>query len=1102
LSSLNNKDVEKISRRHEAAYEEAITSPAAAGTPTTTATTSKGQDLSNLKKSTVTNKKNHNHIFPLSGNKVFFDLSQHEKSFVSAPNNKAITSYDTSNNEIPYISGSSKLVFFNENRFYGYRLLKGPLRAFHRPSSARTILKGHSANVVDVKLMKSTKNTLASVALDGSLIVWNLVIPTDTQKKELDYEVILYLLQEQPSTTTSSTTTKAATTSDVDVTQGEDGQQGAASAAAGGLYFKMVEWHPNKGKYLVVVRSDESILLLDLNILGEEARKHDQVALLKAPITSNSSKKLPQKQQQQQNGVLVLKPCWTMLMGHPDSSSSSSNYRQEADDDNSKMEVVTSISFSRDSKLFGYTTLDGSVTLLETATYKLVNKFLAIPNGPATSLYFCGPSPCSSNTPEDSELYNYMIVGGANNATFHLIKRNFQQDIELVQKVTLQRDESQAEGQYHCELEPNSKFLIVADLTTSNLMLLHLHRSPAAISVANTEENDDNDENSNKDIKQQPEYRFDSIAGFSVGPASSKTKGIISFMAAYNAPQQDTTTSEKSKASKLSTTENFEEGLISIFAILPKTVNSIDIPVKDCLLTDTMHRPTSSMISSSGRNYSKQTEVNNLETNDEGGINNVGAMMSNNINRKSATVGGGGGGGGAQSPLKDLSISTTPQQLASTSTVKKAPYSLTVSTSPSTTGANNNTMVKSPQQSPSVSGGITTTFKQQQQQQQTEPSSIIEDSAEPLLSTSESRLLHKIEQLIEKKTEQSLQRFFQKFEADRKDRLKQEKKKQEELLTVISKTLCEDIPAQFEEYVVNAIIPPLKETVTNLLLQQTEKSFQNLNVDYQNRIEKSIDKNLDPALVTEKLLGHLKQPIKESFNTSLKTTVIPQFEQYCGRMFSQISHTFENGVEEKIISPLKDFYSQVNKQTVLALEDQLKVFSENFSGQQVEEKAGSSLSSSATNNTGRRSAGGKKAVVNVYEEIGLLIGQSKFDEAFSRGLRQNDLRVVEHLLKNLDSGILENVELYRISQPVILSLMQQISCDLKSEPLLKIDWLQKASLALNPQDPLIAPHCSQILEVLLKNISRVLQEGQLDRNIQTKLKLVLHVINSLYKEIK
>lgn len=94
----------------------------------------------------------------------------------------------------------------------------------------------------------------------------------------------------------------------------------------------------------------------------------------------------------------------------------------------------------------------------------------------------------------------------------------------------------------------------------------------------------------------------------------------------------------------------------------------------------------------------------------------------------------------------------------------------------------------------------------------------------------------------------------------------------------------------------------------------------------------------------------------------------------------------------------------------------------------------------------------------------------------------------------------------RLSQPVILSLLQQLGVSLTAvvQPW-KLEWLRAAALALEPSDVVIAPHVPGVLAVLQRTVDQLLRAPTSTPafaalavpSTRNDLRLLLHVLNSL-----
>lgn len=81
-----------------------------------------------------------------------------------------------------------------------------------------------------------------------------------------------------------------------------------------------------------------------------------------------------------------------------------------------------------------------------------------------------------------------------------------------------------------------------------------------------------------------------------------------------------------------------------------------------------------------------------------------------------------------------------------------------------------------------------------------------------------------------------------------------------------------------------------------------------------------------------------------------------------------------------------------------------------------------------------------------------------------------------------------------LSQALLLSLAQQLGCDLSNETALKLDWIQQTTLSLDPEDTLLAAHMRPILGQLYNSLHQLIsQKPEQGRAIR----MVIHLVNSL-----
>lgn len=86
-----------------------------------------------------------------------------------------------------------------------------------------------------------------------------------------------------------------------------------------------------------------------------------------------------------------------------------------------------------------------------------------------------------------------------------------------------------------------------------------------------------------------------------------------------------------------------------------------------------------------------------------------------------------------------------------------------------------------------------------------------------------------------------------------------------------------------------------------------------------------------------------------------------------------------------------------------------------------------------------------------------------------------------------------------LSQGVLLSLLQQLACDISKDTSRKLAWMTDVVAAINPSDPMVAAHGRPIFE-------QVYQILHHHRNVPgsdvSATRLIMHVINSMLMACK
>lgn len=89
-----------------------------------------------------------------------------------------------------------------------------------------------------------------------------------------------------------------------------------------------------------------------------------------------------------------------------------------------------------------------------------------------------------------------------------------------------------------------------------------------------------------------------------------------------------------------------------------------------------------------------------------------------------------------------------------------------------------------------------------------------------------------------------------------------------------------------------------------------------------------------------------------------------------------------------------------------------------------------------------------------------------------------------------------------LSQGVLLSLLQQLSCDINTDTPRKLQWMTDVAAAINPEDTRIAAHVRPILDQVYRTLSHHRSLPSNSPSEASTIRLLMHVINSVLMSCK
>lgn len=132
-------------------------------------------------------------------------------------------------------------------------------------------------------------------------------------------------------------------------------------------------------------------------------------------------------------------------------------------------------------------------------------------------------------------------------------------------------------------------------------------------------------------------------------------------------------------------------------------------------------------------------------------------------------------------------------------------------------------------------------------------------------------------------------------------------------------------------------------------------------------------------------------------------------------------------------------------------------------------------------------------------EVKALLQEKKFDAAFTKAVSASTADMAVFCCTHADISEVLGAEPVRLTQPILLCLMQQLGTVVgssKQNLQVELDWLQDIALSLEPSDKRIQMHIPRVLEQLDAQINARLSRGD------TALRRPLQKLHTMIRGIR
>ncbi|KAM4614556.1 enhancer of mRNA-decapping protein 4 isoform 2-T2 [Discoglossus pictus] len=269
----------------------------------------------------------------------------------------------------------------------------------------------------------------------------------------------------------------------------------------------------------------------------------------------------------------------------------------------------------------------------------------------------------------------------------------------------------------------------------------------------------------------------------------------------------------------------------------------------------------------------------------------------------------------------------------------------------------------------------------------------------------------------------------------------------------------------------------------------------------------------------------LQVPIQSAYREAFQSVVLPAFEKGCQSMFQQINSSFKQGTQEymqqlethlknrkaheqeardplvtqlqQLIESLQtttdqlstsvtgNVRSEVQHQLHVAvgnMQDSIltqvqRIIKEEVSHAMKEQQAAvtSSIMQAMRSAAGTPIPSSHMDFQSQQAHILQLMQQGHLNEAFQQALTASDLNLILYVCETVDPQQVFGQHPCPLTQPVLLSLIQQLSFDLGTRTDLKLNYLEDAVMHLDHSDPVTRDHMGTVMNQVRQKLFQFLQ---------------------------
>lgn len=282
------------------------------------------------------------------------------------------------------------------------------------------------------------------------------------------------------------------------------------------------------------------------------------------------------------------------------------------------------------------------------------------------------------------------------------------------------------------------------------------------------------------------------------------------------------------------------------------------------------------------------------------------------------------------------------------------------------------------------------------------------------------------------------------------------------------------------QLMVPALSRSVQDSLTPVLLQTIQKASL-----------ESGGKAMDQNALVSGVIEAIDEPLRHAFTHNMKAVLVPSIEAITGQVLTQVSQSLEKfeSKDSAENEKMKAMSAQITSLTAMV--------------EKLTQDVGTLRSSLTQKQPQQGAVTPTPPVPNDTEalkaEVKALLQDKKYEAAFTKAVSASTTEMAVFCCSNADISEVLGDDQIRLSQPILICLMQQlgtvVGSSKQSDLKVELEWLQDIALSLDPKDKRIHMHVPRVLEQLANHINERLKKG--DPALKRPLTRLLSIIRGI-----